>query len=131
MLRPIYRVKLNFGHGPAQPLMQSSAQVPSKKDANAPLMNEIYDELVFTSPTEKFKRLLSTYNLPISKVEAESKPAPGPLTDYYTIFDDEKDTTVLTAIQAHLTTQIDSAKWRLRQLDTEIGLLRSEGPPHG
>ncbi len=76
-------------------------------------MSEKYDEIVFTEPTEKFRKMLMSYIPPAQR-------AVGEMSDHYTQFDEDRDIIALTSAQAHLTREIQLAKSRLLALETEI-----------
>jgi len=78
-----------------------------------PVVAEVYDEIVFAEPTAQFRELLMRY------VPPSVRPA-LPLSEFYTNFDEERDVHTLTTVLDHLVREIDQAKNRLLQLETEL-----------
>lgn len=83
------------------------------------------DEIVFTNPTEPFYRMLMLYKpMPPRPSTSSSTTSSSPHTvsyftlviifsksiiqEHYTLFDDERDITVLTSIHDHLAKEIES-----------------------
>ena len=88
-----------------------------------PVMKECYDEVVFTKPNPHFKRMLQLYRKP-------ETVAKNHLSEYYTHFDESPDLQKVTDIGAHITREIEQAKIRFIQLETEYNsmiLLQKEG----
>jgi len=100
-----HQLKL-YPPGPPQPLT-------TKK----PVVSERYDEIVFTNPTESFYKCLLLYTPPINK-------AVVPNAEFLTIFDDEKDLAVLSAIHNHLNEELTIAKSKLLQIESEIAFFQ-------
>ena len=81
-----------------------------------PVMKECYDEIVFTKPNPHFKRMLLLYRKPEQITKTH-------LSEYYTQFDDKPDLQKVIEIGAHVKREIDEAKIRFIQAETEYNSL--------
>jgi hypothetical protein len=96
--------------------------LPSKQ----PVMSEFYDEVVFTDPSQEFRRHLIGYTAPSVRKITD-------MTEHYSIFSDQEDIRLLTLIQDHLRTEIETSKTKLLRLEGELSAasLGASLPPPG
>jgi len=85
-----------------------------------PVVSECYYEIVFTDPTETFKRLLMMYSVSQADINAMGM-AIG--MEHYTKFDDDADLQQLANIQDYVIRETDVAKARLLQVEAELNAL--------
>ena len=90
----------------------ASSTVNTKKT----VVSEAYDEIIFTDPTNEFKRLLMLYRPPISKENNH-------LSVHYLTFDDTNDLQKMAEAHDHVTKQLDMAKSKVFNLDAEIASI--------
>jgi hypothetical protein len=90
-----------------------SMLLPSLQKYNTILSTEAYDEIIFTDPTNEFKRLLMLYRPPPYKETNQ-------LSEHFLTFDDTNDLQKMTEAHDHITKQLDMAKSKVFSLDAEI-----------
>jgi len=80
------------------------------------VVSEAYDEIIFTDPTNEFKRLLMLYRPPtINQITH--------LSEHYLTFDDTGDLQKMAEAHDHITKQLDIAKSKVFSLDAEIASM--------
>lgn len=90
----------------------ASSTVNTKKT----VVSEAYDEIIFTDPTNEFKRLLMLYRPPPYKETNQ-------LSEHFLTFDDTNDLQKMTEAHDHITKQLDMAKSKVFSLDAEIASI--------
>ena len=88
-----------------------------------PVVSECYDEIVFTDPSETFKRLLMMYSVSQADINAMGM-AIG--MEHYTKFDDDADLQQLANIQDYVMRETDIAKARLLQVEAELNAMLAD-----
>eukprot|EP00596_Hydrurales_sp_CCMP1899_P002451 CAMPEP_0119038008 /NCGR_PEP_ID=MMETSP1177-20130426/6654_1 /TAXON_ID=2985 /ORGANISM="Ochromonas sp, Strain CCMP1899" /LENGTH=282 /DNA_ID=CAMNT_0007000007 /DNA_START=195 /DNA_END=1043 /DNA_ORIENTATION=+ len=115
----IHQIKL-YPIGPEGADLISQMSGPAPPNSKRPVVSEHYDEVVFTDPTENFKRLLMLY----SADQTEREDVPG--VEFYTKFDDRADLEQLAFVQDYVNRDTEVAKIRLLQLDAEYNQMISD-----
>jgi len=94
----------------------SSALTPLVK---TPVLSEHYDEIVFTDPSSSFHPCLMQYG-------SSSLSSKSVVEDHRSIFDEDKDLSLLSAAQYHVTREIEAVKASLLQLDAELHYVQTQ-----
>ncbi len=90
-----------------------------------PVVAELYDEVVFTSPTETFKRLLMMYSVSQTDISALVDGAVG-MEQHYTKYCDDADLQQLANVQDIINREMDQAKTRLLQVEADLNAMLSD-----
>jgi YEATS domain-containing protein 4 len=110
------------------PVNESGVQ--EAQNPKVPVVCEAYDEVVFTAPSETFKRLLMMYTVSQADIHALESGATlgGGSTgmEHYTKFDDDADLAALAAVQDYVAREIDLAKQRLLAVEAEVTAILAD-----
>lgn len=88
-----------------------------------PVVAESYDEVVFTNPTETFKRLLMMYS--VSQTDVNTIDCAIGI-EHYTKYCDDDDLQQLACVQDVLNREMDQAKARLLQIEADLNSILSD-----